>query len=135
VKAKTFSSSSFNWPPLKVPCTHCFWTLIHNRYYVHINKHCSYCGAVETDQHLFFKCNLPTDIWSAANSPLITSNIPVEEDGVQVSIPLLITPNPIDETLCKTLFFSRTFEMLTTIIGSRRESGLLSRFNRLQMLT
>ena len=25
------------------------------RYSVHIDKHCSYCGAIETDQHLFFQ--------------------------------------------------------------------------------
>jgi len=35
VKAKTFFSSSFNWPPLKVSCTHCFWTLIHNSFMSH----------------------------------------------------------------------------------------------------
>ena len=74
------------------------------RYSVHIDNHCSYCGAVETDQHLFFKCNLSTDIWSAANPPLITNNIPAEDDGVQMSLPLLFTHNLTDEILCKTLF-------------------------------
>ena len=53
---------------------------------------------------MFFKCTLPTEIWSTANPPLITNNIPAEEDGVQLSLPLLITPNPTDETLYKSLF-------------------------------
>jgi len=75
------------------------------RYSAHIDNHCYYCGAIETDQHLFFKCNLPTNIWSVASPPIITNNIPVEEDGVQMSLPFLFTHNNItDEILCKNFF-------------------------------
>lgn len=44
------------------------WTLIRralatreraSRYCVHIDEHCSVCGAVENDAHLFFHCHLP----------------------------------------------------------------------------
>jgi len=76
------------------------WTLIRRalatgervgRYSVHIDKHCDYCGDIKTDQHLFFKCNLPTQIWYATNPPLLTNNIPPEEDGVQMSLSLRLS--------------------------------------------
>jgi hypothetical protein len=29
----------------------------------HIDKHCTVCGAIENDSHLFFLCNLPQQVW------------------------------------------------------------------------
>jgi hypothetical protein len=73
-------------------------------YYVHIDQHCSYCGAIETDQHLFFKCSLPTQVWSNANPPIFTNNIPDEVDGIQETLPTLISANPSDNIIFKFLF-------------------------------
>ena len=104
------------------------------RYSAHIDNHCYYCGAIETDQHLFFKCNLPTNIWSVASPPIITNNIPVEEDGVQMSLPFLFTHNNItDEILCKIFSFSGIFGKREMITGSKGEHGHLSRSNKQQM--
>jgi hypothetical protein len=35
---------------------------------------------------------------------LLTTFLHAEEDGVQLTLPILISPNPTDEILCKTLF-------------------------------
>jgi ribonuclease HI len=43
-------------------------------------------------------------VWSSATPPLPTNTIDADEDGVQQAFPLLITNNPSDATLCKTLF-------------------------------
>jgi hypothetical protein len=74
------------------------------RYSIHITQNCSYCGAIETDQHLFFKSQLPTEVWSTANPQLLTNNVPDELDGIQMTSPALITSNPEDHILFRTLF-------------------------------
>lgn len=74
------------------------------RYSTHIDQQCSYCGAIENDLHLFFHCSLSSEVWSSANPPIFANNIPAEEDGIQSALPLLITPNPSDDSLCKFLF-------------------------------
>ena len=75
-----------------------------SRYSNHIDKHCSYCGAIEDDQHLFFKCALSMEVWSSADPPVQTNNFPPEIDGIQMSLSLMTTPNPSDDILSKTLF-------------------------------
>jgi hypothetical protein len=52
---------------------------------IHIDMNCAYCGQQETDQHLFFTCIVPAQVWSTANPPFLTNYIPEEEDGVQLS--------------------------------------------------
>ena len=52
------------------------------RYSTHIDKHCSTCGAVEDDAHLFFHCNLPRAVWFSFNPPMRTDNLPQENDEV-----------------------------------------------------
>jgi len=74
------------------------------RYSSHIDQHCSHYGAVENDQHLFFKCELPQQVWSTTTHPVHTNNIPTEIDGIQITLPLLFTPNPTEDNLCKILF-------------------------------
>ena len=73
-------------------------------YSTNIDKHCSYCGQIENDVHLFFKCHLPSQVWAASTPPLPTHSISEQEDGVQTALPLLISPTPSDDTLCNTLF-------------------------------
>ena len=74
------------------------------RYSNHIDKHCSYCGAIEDDQHLFFKCALSIEVWSSADPHVQTNNFPPKLDGIQMSLSLMTTPNPSDDILSKTLF-------------------------------
>jgi ribonuclease HI len=74
------------------------------RYSTHTDQHYTYCGAIENDFHLFFLCDLPRAVWSTANPAFTIDNIPAEDDGIQLTLPLLITPNSSDELLCKTFF-------------------------------
>jgi len=66
---------------------------------------CAYCGQQETDQHLFFTCIVPAQVWSPANPPFITNHIPEEEDGVQLSLSFLFQNDITDHNLCNKLFF------------------------------
>lgn len=74
------------------------------RYSVHIDQICSYCGSIENDQHLFFKCQLPTQVWSTVLPLFDTNNLPIEDDGVQMTMGVLMTNNPTEDLLCKVLF-------------------------------
>jgi hypothetical protein len=47
---------------------------------------------------------LPRAVWSTANLAFTIDNILAEDDGIQLTLPLLITPNSSDELLCKTFF-------------------------------
>lgn len=57
-----------------------------SRYTTNIDKHCVFCGAVETDAHLFFHCHLPQAVWFSSNPPLRMHSLPPEDDGVQESL-------------------------------------------------
>lgn len=74
------------------------------RYSTHINQQCAYCGLIENDFHLFFHCDLPRAVWLTADPPLAIDSIPNEDDGIQLTLPRLITSTPTDEILCKTIF-------------------------------
>jgi hypothetical protein len=74
------------------------------RYSIHIDQHCSHCGAIENDFHLFFQCELPKSVWATTNPPFLVHNILPEQNGVQVTLPILLTTNPSDDLLCKFLF-------------------------------
>jgi len=65
---------------------------------------CAYCGQQETDQHLFFKCIVPAQVWSTANPPFLSNHIPEEEDGVQLSLSFLFQNDITDHDLCNKLF-------------------------------
>jgi hypothetical protein len=53
---------------------------------------------------LFFQCNLPATVWATANPPILINNIPVKQDGIQLTISSLISSSPSEGLLCKTLF-------------------------------
>jgi hypothetical protein len=74
------------------------------RYSTHIDKHCTACGAIETDVHLLFLCDLPRQVWGISDPPLTIHLLTTEEDGVQLSLPILLTPDPTEATLSKNLF-------------------------------
>jgi hypothetical protein len=74
-----------------------------SRYSNHIDHHCAYCGAVETDFHLFFQCSLARAVRFSASPPLRTDTLPPEDDGIQITLSCLITPSTSDDILCSTL--------------------------------
>jgi hypothetical protein len=53
-----------------------------SRFSQHIDEHCTYCGILETDAHLFFHCDFARAVWFSATPPLRTDNLPIEDDGV-----------------------------------------------------
>jgi len=71
---------------------------------VRIDNNCDYCGHVETDQHLSLTCNLPTQVWFIANPSLVTNQFPVEDDGVQLSLSLLLQHDTTKKALCNNMF-------------------------------
>jgi hypothetical protein len=75
-----------------------------SRYSSHIDKHCTYCGNIENDVHLFFLCDLSRQVWATSNPPLHTHNLILDEDGIQLVLPTLITYIPTEEILCQILF-------------------------------
>jgi hypothetical protein len=52
------------------------------RYSTWIDNHCSDCGAVKDDAHLFFHCNLPRAVWFSFTPSIRTNTLPQENDGV-----------------------------------------------------
>jgi hypothetical protein len=74
------------------------------RFSTNIDQTCNYCGSIETENHLFFLCALPMEIWTNHTTPLSVHLLDSQEDGVQMSLHLLITTNPSEETLSHFLF-------------------------------
>jgi len=68
-----------------------------------LDKHRGYCGDIKTDQHLFLNVTFPHK-YGMQLTPLLTNNIRAEEDGVQMTLPLLFQHNLTDEILCKNFF-------------------------------
>jgi hypothetical protein len=74
------------------------------RYSTRIDNHCSDCGAVEDDAHLFFHCNLPRAIWFSFSPSIRTDTLPQENDGVQLILQSLISNSIPDALFHKILF-------------------------------
>lgn len=74
-----------------------------SRYSVHIDKHCTVCGAVENDAHLFFQCQLPRVVWFSTNPPLRTDLLPQEQDGVQVILQTVLPTSTSNQLFSKIL--------------------------------
>jgi hypothetical protein len=45
------------------------------RYSVHIDPHCSVCGQLEDDAHLFFHCQLPRAVWFSSAPSFRTDDL------------------------------------------------------------
>jgi hypothetical protein len=84
--------------------------------------------------HLFFLYDLPRQVWATSNPPISTHLLNPDEDGVQLSLPALITSNPTEETHSETLFLMWYIWKARKIIESRGRLGLLFRYTRLQQL-
>jgi hypothetical protein len=48
-----------------------------------IEKDCALCGFPENDVHLFFHYEFARAVWFSAKTPLLSSALPQEQDGVQ----------------------------------------------------
>jgi hypothetical protein len=74
------------------------------RFSSNIDQTCNYCGSIENDNHLFFFCCLPMQVWKSSTNPIPIHFLDPQEDGVQMALPILITANPSEERLCHFLF-------------------------------
>jgi len=73
------------------------------RYSTHIDNHCSACGAVKDDAHLFFHCDLPRAVWFSFTPSIRTDNLP-HENGVQLILRCFISNSTSDALFHKILF-------------------------------
>jgi ribonuclease HI len=73
------------------------------RFATHIDKHCTVCGAIENDTHLFFLCNLPHQVWDiTAVNPFIHLIDP-HTDGVQHILSYILPLNTTEQNMTKIL--------------------------------
>jgi hypothetical protein len=72
-----------------------------------IQNECSLYNMPENDAHMFFHYDFARVVWFSATPPIITSNLPQEQDGVQETLSAIITMNTGEEELPKiiTLWF------------------------------
>jgi hypothetical protein len=56
---------------------------------------------VETDAHLFFYCHFARAGWFSATPPLRSDRLPMEDDGVQDILSILITDTTTSDLLQK----------------------------------
>ena len=64
-----------------------------------ISKYCTNCNMIENDSHLFFHCTFARAVWFSAKTPLRTSTLPLEQDGVQEILSIIIDRNTSDADL------------------------------------
>jgi hypothetical protein len=51
---------------------------------------------LENDAHLFFHCQFTRAVWFSSKTPLRTSLLPFEQDGIQEILASIVTPNTSD---------------------------------------
>jgi hypothetical protein len=64
-----------------------------------INKNCDNCNLLENDSHLFFHCAFARAVWFYAKTPICSSMLPFEQDGVQEVLTTIISSNTSDADL------------------------------------
>lgn len=74
------------------------------RYSTHVDQHCTHCGAIEKDVHLFFLCDLPMQVWTSSTLPLPIHLIDPHDDGVQLALIILISDCPSEASISQFLF-------------------------------
>lgn len=93
-----------------------------------ISKYCATCNLLENDSHLIFHCNFARAVWFSSKTPLRTSLLPLEQDGVQEILSMVIRNNTSDAD------FQRIMLTLWYIWKARNETrfqggnGLFCRF-------
>jgi hypothetical protein len=95
-------------PPAQNLCLETFQTSYSygwrvSRFATHIDKHCTTCGVIENDCHLFFLCNLSHQVWDHTTLPPFTHLIDPTQDGIQHILPHFLPLNTTDQTLTQIL--------------------------------
>lgn len=67
--------------------------------YDRISNNCANCNLPENDSHLFFHCNFARAVWFSSKTPLHSSLLPFEQDGVQEALSTVVTTNTTDADL------------------------------------
>ncbi|KAG2564223.1 hypothetical protein PVAP13_8KG399201 [Panicum virgatum] len=74
-----------------------------SRYSTQPDYNCAACGNIENDAHLFFQCHLPRAVWFSSSPSVITTNLPYEQDGVQLILEQVVMPLNLDDSKFATL--------------------------------
>jgi hypothetical protein len=74
-----------------------------SRFVSHINRHCTSCGLIENDSHLFFLCTVPHQVWNHAPLPPVAHLIDPQADGIQQILPHILPLTITDHNLIYTL--------------------------------
>ena len=70
-----------------------------------IDKSCALCGAIENDVHLFFHCDFARSVWFSSTTPLLSSSLPNEEDGVQECLQKIINSKTPEDILTQVVTY------------------------------
>ncbi|XP_039780859.1 uncharacterized protein LOC120648186, partial [Panicum virgatum] len=73
------------------------------RHSTKISKDCCTCNSLEDDAHLFFHCTFARAVWFSAATPLCTSMLPNEQDGVQEIMSHILGQQADEEQICTIL--------------------------------
>jgi len=70
-----------------------------------IDKSCALCGSTKNDAHLLFYCDFVRAVWFSAKTPLLTSVLPQEEDGIQYCLAKIIGSKTSEEILVQVMTY------------------------------
>jgi ribonuclease HI len=74
-----------------------------SRFATHIDKHCTTCGVIENDSHLFFLCHLSHRVWDHSTVTPFIHLIDPTQYGIQYILPNLLPSNATHQTLTQIL--------------------------------
>jgi len=87
-----------------------------------IDKTCALCGFTENDMHMFFHCEFARAVWFSAKTPLLSSVLPQEQDGVQQCLTQIISPQVSDEILTQITTYLRFIWKVRNDLRFRKHS-------------